>query len=66
MADCLVCHTQIDPPFTCGKCHTAEAVLRPASHTPRFADVHSNRREVPDKSGCKVCHGVKFTCMGCH
>jgi hypothetical protein len=66
MADCLVCHGKIDPPFSCPYCHTRNAALRPASHTPRFADAHSSRREVPDKSGCKVCHGVRFTCMGCH
>jgi len=66
MADCLACHTKIDPPFSCPFCHTAEAQLRPQSHTIRFADAHSSRREVPDKTGCKVCHGVKFTCMGCH
>lgn len=66
MADCLVCHTRIDPPFSCEYCHTPEAVLKPASHTLSFADAHSNRKAVPDKSTCKVCHGVKFTCMGCH
>jgi hypothetical protein len=66
MADCQVCHTQTDPPFGCAKCHTSDAVLRPASHAGNFADLHSSAREVPDKSGCKQCHGVGFTCMGCH
>ena len=66
MADCLVCHTRIDPPFSCAFCHTPEAVLKPASHTSGFTDAHSSRVTVPDKSSCKVCHGVKFTCMGCH
>jgi hypothetical protein len=66
MTDCLVCHTSIDPPFSCGKCHTADAVLKPASHTGNWADIHSSRTRVPDKSGCKPCHGVRFTCMGCH
>ena len=66
MADCLVCHTRIDPPFSCAYCHTPETVLKPASHTSGFTDSHSSRLAVPDKSSCKVCHGVKFTCMGCH
>jgi hypothetical protein len=66
MADCLVCHTRIDPPFSCGYCHIPEFELKPASHTATFADAHSSRKAVPDKTSCKVCHGVKFTCMGCH
>jgi hypothetical protein len=66
MADCLVCHSNVDPPFSCGFCHTQDAVLQPPSHTKDFADRHSRPAEVPDKSGCKVCHGRRFTCMGCH
>jgi hypothetical protein len=66
MADCLVCHSGIDLPFSCAKCHTPDAVLRPASHTASFSDNHSSREALPDKSGCRVCHGVRFTCMGCH
>jgi hypothetical protein len=66
MADCLVCHSRIELPFSCGFCHTADAVLRPASHTAGFSDAHSSREAVPDKSACKVCHGLRFTCMGCH
>ncbi len=66
MADCLVCHSKVDPPFSCTYCHTEDARLKPASHTSGFVDLHSNHRAVPDKTACKVCHGVKFTCMGCH
>jgi hypothetical protein len=66
MADCLVCHSGIDLPYSCAKCHTEDAVLRPASHTSSFGDSHSSREAVPDKSSCRVCHGVRFTCMGCH
>jgi hypothetical protein len=66
MADCLVCHQPIAPPRSCRTCHTADAVLKPATHGPDFADVHANRARVPDKSGCKTCHGTGFTCMGCH
>lgn len=64
MADCLVCHTRIDPPGSCAFCHPAEAVLRPPSHTPGFADRHSSRAVA--KTDCKPCHGTRFTCMGCH
>ena len=66
MADCLVCHTTIDPPFSCELCHTAEAKIKPASHTPHFIDLHSNRNAKLDKPSCKICHGVGFRCMGCH
>jgi hypothetical protein len=65
MADCLVCHNKIDPPFSCVKCHSEEVQLKPASHTPDWIDVHSAGK-VKDKTGCAVCHGRKFTCLGCH
>ena len=33
MADCLVCHNQIDPPFSCAKCHDPKwPDLQPANH----------------------------------
>lgn len=66
MADCLVCHPTIDPPFSCELCHTAEAKIKPVSHTSNFIDVHSSRDTKLDKPACKVCHGVGFRCMGCH
>jgi Cytochrome c7 and related cytochrome c len=66
MADCLVCHSTIDPPFSCELCHTKEAKIKPASHTSSFIDLHSNRNARLDKPSCKICHGVGFRCMGCH
>jgi hypothetical protein len=66
MADCLVCHNQIDPPFSCEFCHAKGAALKPANHTPEFADLHSRKNSTLDKTTCAVCHGRKFTCMGCH
>ena len=67
MADCLVCHNKIDPPFSCEKCHIAPAVkLKPATHTPDYIDVHSSRKTKLDKPSCVICHGVDFRCMGCH
>jgi hypothetical protein len=66
MADCLVCHNQIDVPFSCEKCHTKEQNLRPASHTADFFDSHSSGRMALDKASCAVCHGRKFHCQGCH
>ena len=65
MADCLVCHSQIDPPFSCTKCHAEEARLKPADHTSDWIDVHSAGK-IKDKTGCAVCHGRRFTCLGCH
>lgn len=66
MADCLVCHNTIDLPFSCEKCHDNVQSLRPASHGPNYIDVHSTGKANLDKPSCAVCHGRKFTCMGCH
>ncbi len=66
MADCLVCHSQIEPPFSCEKCHLDTGSLKPPSHTRDFVDVHSSKKAQFDKASCRVCHGVNFRCMGCH
>jgi hypothetical protein len=66
MADCLVCHNQIEPPFSCEKCHVNTSVLKPATHTRDFIDRHSSRNFAMDKASCRICHGVNFRCMGCH
>jgi hypothetical protein len=64
MADCLVCHSKIDPPESCYYCHAKDAALKPATHTPDFVDVHSGPSI--KKEGCAVCHGRRFRCLGCH
>lgn len=66
MADCLVCHNQIDPPYSCEFCHAKEARLRPASHTPDFLDTHTTGKLGLDETTCAVCHGRHFRCLGCH
>jgi hypothetical protein len=66
MADCLVCHATIEAPFSCGFCHPDGTQLKPASHTSDFMDRHSGQIASLDRSTCKVCHGVKFRCKGCH
>ena len=66
MADCLVCHAKVDPPFSCEKCHEPGPHLKPASHTRQFLDEHSRRGVLKEKQSCAVCHGRKFTCLGCH
>ena len=66
MADCLVCHTKIDPPFSCETCHDAKAELRPSNHLADFLDSHNRKNHTWDKDTCAVCHGVRFTCLGCH
>jgi hypothetical protein len=66
MAECLVCHSQINPPESCKKCHADNMTFRPASHTPEFSDNHSSGKANLDKASCAVCHGKKFTCKGCH
>jgi len=66
MSDCLVCHNKIDNPFSCEQCHVEDAKeLRPVSHRANgFADGHSSKSV--SKAECAVCHGRKFTCLGCH
>jgi len=67
MADCLVCHPQIEAPFSCELCHRAgEAFLKPASHPPNYVDVHSSGKANLDKPSCVICHGQRFQCKGCH
>ena len=66
MADCLVCHTQIDAPFSCEKCHAKDAPLKPASHVPSFLNDHTSGKLNLDKVTCTVCHGREFRCLGCH
>ena len=66
MADCLVCHAEIDPPFSCEFCHTQGAQIKPVSHTPDYIDLHTSRKAQLDKQSCKICHGTNFRCMGCH
>jgi len=66
MADCLVCHTEADPPYSCEFCHAKGAKLAPASHTSDFLDTHTSGKLVLDKATCALCHGRKFHCLGCH
>ena len=66
MADCLVCHSKIEAPFSCEDCHTSVAQLKPANHIPHFANLHSTGKLGLDKTTCAVCHGQTFTCGGCH
>lgn len=66
MADCLVCHNKIDPPFSCETCHERTAALKPATHTQDYLDRHTKTNVFKDKTTCAVCHGRRFTCLGCH
>jgi len=66
MADCLVCHNKIDNPFSCEKCHSADVKLKPVNHTPDFLDRHTTGKMGLDKTTCAVCHGRRFSCLGCH
>jgi hypothetical protein len=66
MADCLVCHNQIDLPDSCEFCHPKGAQLKPANHVTGFLDTHTNKKSGLDMQTCAVCHGRKFTCLGCH
>jgi hypothetical protein len=66
MADCLVCHSHVDPPDSCEFCHAKSMNLKPANHTPDFLDSHNRKNAALDKASCAVCHGRKFTCLGCH
>jgi Cytochrome c7 and related cytochrome c len=64
MADCLVCHNRIEPPYSCEKCHDDIKSLTPATHDAKWGDVHTSPK-IP-KDPCAGCHGRRFTCQGCH
>lgn len=66
MADCLVCHNEVEPPYSCEFCHPQGAQLKPASHVADYLDSHHKKGTALDKESCAVCHGRKFTCLGCH
>lgn len=66
MADCLVCHNKIDPPDSCAFCHVAGAKLTPANHVGEFIDTHTRKDSGLDYASCAICHGRKFSCLGCH
>ena len=66
MPECLTCHNEIDPPFSCVKCHDENANLKPASHTPDYLDRHNRKGVITERQSCPVCHGKEFTCLGCH
>ena len=66
MADCLVCHSKIEPPFSCEFCHQPGENLKPASHTPDYLDLHNSGKLKLDNQSCAVCHGRRFKCLGCH
>ena len=66
MPDCLVCHPNIEAPYSCELCHTPGKHLQPASHTPEYLDRHSTGKLNLDKPSCVVCHGKNFQCQGCH
>lgn len=66
MADCLTCHPQIQNPFSCEKCHDPGPHLSPPSHVEGFLDLHSSPKANLEKASCVICHGRRFTCLGCH
>jgi hypothetical protein len=67
MADCLVCHNEVEPPYSCEFCHPQDAQLKPPEiHPANILDTHTKKNAIADKESCAVCHGRKFTCLGCH
>lgn len=66
MTDCQVCHTKIDPPFSCAQCHDEGFPLKPATHNNEYLEAHSRTGFLKEKQSCAVCHGKKFQCLGCH
>ena len=66
MSDCLVCHSDIDPPYSCQNCHFDGVRLKPDDHTLEFSDLHSTGKLDLDKLSCLPCHGKTFSCKGCH
>lgn len=54
MTECLVCHTEVNPPESCLRCHAAGAQLKPASHTPEFLAAHAGQAGKDPQ--CRTCH----------
>src|SRR5215831_1759419 len=52
MADCIVCHNQIDNPFSCEKCHSKGDNLKPSSHVEGFMSAHNSGKMSLDKASC--------------
>ncbi|HVO96711.1 MAG TPA: cytochrome c3 family protein [Bryobacteraceae bacterium] len=67
MAQCVMCHSQVDIPDSCYFCHAKTMNLEPASHDIHWVDAHSRtRRDAAQKASCQTCHGRNFHCAGCH
>ena len=66
MSDCLVCHSEIDNPFSCATCHLKGVQLRPEDHTLEFVDRHASKDFEYESDTCLPCHGTNFVCRGCH
>lgn len=66
MSDCLVCHSKIEPPFSCSTCHDQSTKLMPATHNDAWLDFHASGKANFDRPSCQPCHGQRFTCRGCH
>ena len=64
MPDCLVCHSEVDNPFSCEKCHLEGVNLRPADHTRDFIDLHSTGKISYDKQTCLPCHAATSVAWG--
>src|SRR5260370_15349207 len=62
MADCLVCHTKIEPPYSCEICHANGVNLMPASHDSKWLDFHSSGKAKLDRPSCALCQGRQSTC----
>jgi hypothetical protein len=57
----------VEPPYSCEFCHPQDAQLKPADiHPLNILDTHTKKNAIVDKESCAVCHGRKFTCLGCH
>ena len=66
MADCLVCHAEIDPPLVVSSATRRRRRSNLSSHTPDYLDLHNSGKVKLEKQSCKICHGTHFRCMGCH
>lgn len=67
MAQCVMCHNQVDIPDSCYFCHAKTMSLEPASHDQHWVDAHSRvHRDAAQKATCQTCHGRDFHCAGCH
>lgn len=63
-AKCAYCHTGLSE-ATRDSCYDCHAVMRPTTHTARFATTGHGRIATTERQKCSACHEIDY-CTSCH